>query len=46
MMIDIDLDTPSDNCSRRFRSRRQIFMKFTKLFTAQDEECPKVLFYV
>ena len=33
-------------CYRWFRSRRRIFLKFTKLSTAQDEESPKVLFYV
>ena len=31
---------------RRFQSRRRILMKFAKLSTVQDEECPKVLFYV
>ena len=31
---------------RWFQSRWRIFMKFAKLSTVQDEECPKVLFYV
>ena len=65
-MINIDLDTPSDNCSFRcFRAVKlyklvcwsdcvifgfdqdgEYLLKFTKLSTAQDEECPKVLFYI